>query len=200
MTHIYHLKGDDDEVYKYFTRIDETLKKVGIPTDPVYKSGFLIEQAVKHGDMDQAEKYMESILEIMLERRDSYMLATMQSMFAHALRQKGDLEKAIFYYRKTIRQWQERGHRAAVAHQLECFGLIAMARERPVHAVKLFSAAEALRKTSNSVRTPDEQEEFEQATLKLQSHIGEGKFNQAWNEGQSMKMEQAIEFALEENG
>jgi len=106
MTHIYNLKGDNDEVLKYFTRIEEILKKAGIPTDPVYKSGFLIEQAVQRGDMDQAENYMESILEIMLERRDNYMLANMQSMFAHALRQNGDLDKATFYYRRTIRQWR----------------------------------------------------------------------------------------------
>ncbi|MGD8402317.1 MAG: adenylate/guanylate cyclase domain-containing protein [Anaerolineales bacterium] len=199
MTHIYHLKGDDEEVRKNFSRIDEILKKAGIPTDPVYKSGFLIEQAVKHGDMDKAEKYMESILEIMLERRDNYMLATMQSMFAHALRQKGDLDKATFYYRRTIRQWQERGHRAAVAHQLECFGLIAMARERPARAVKLFGAAEALREVSHSVRTPDEQKEFKDARTSLQLGMDEDEFNRVWEEGRSITTERAIEFALEEN-
>jgi len=199
MTHIYHLKGDDDEVYKYFTRIDAILKKAGIPTDPVYKSGFLIEQAVKRGDMDQAEKYMESILEIMLERRDNYMLATMQSMFAHALRQKGDLDKAAFYYRRTIRQWQERGHRAAVAHQLECFALIAMEQDQYARALKLFGAAEALREVSDSVRTPDEQEEFEDAKASLQSGMNQAEFNTVWEEGRSISMEQAIEFALEEN-
>ena len=199
MTHIYHLKGDDDEVYKYFTRIDAILKKAGIPIDTVYKSGFFIEQAVKRGDMDQAEKYMESILEIMLERRDNYMLATMQSMFAHALRQNGDLDKAIFYYRRTIRQWQERGHRAAVAHQLECFALIAMVQEEPTRAVKLFSAAEALRDVSNSVRTPNEQKEFENAKSSLQSYMNADEFNKIWEEGRSITMEQAIDFALEEN-
>ena len=199
MTHIYHLSGEDDEVHKYFTRIDEILKGAGIPIDPVYKSGFLIEQAVKHGNMDEAEKYMESILEIMLERRDNYMLATMQSMFAHALRGYGDLDKATFYYRRTIRLWQERGHRAAVAHQLECFGLIAMVREQPTRAVKLFSVAEALREVSNSVRTPDEQKEFEGAKSKLQSGMDEDEFNKVWKDGRSMTMEQAIEFALDEN-
>jgi len=197
MTHIYHLMGDDEEVRKNFSRIDEILKKAGIPIDPVYQSGFLIEQAVKHGDMDKAEKYMESILEIMLERRDNYMLATMQSMFAHALRQKGDFDKSTFYYRRTIRQWQERGHRAAVAHQLECFGLIAMAREQPARAVKLFGAAEALREISNSVRTPDEQKEFENAKSSLQSGMDEDEFNKVWEKGRSITMEQAIKFALE---
>jgi tetratricopeptide (TPR) repeat protein len=198
MTHIYHLKGDADEAYKYFTRIDAILKKAGIPTDPVYKGGFLIEQAFKRGDMDQAEENMESILEIIIERRDNYMLATIQSMFAHALRGNGNLDKALFYYRKTIRMWQERGHRAAVAHQLECFGFIAMAQERTARALKLFGAADALREVSNSVRTPDEQEEFKMAESSLRSGMAEGEFNKLWQEGRSMTMEQAIEFALRE--
>jgi predicted ATPase/class 3 adenylate cyclase len=200
MNHIHHLKGEDDEVHKYIGRIGEILKKAGISIDPVYMGGFLIEQAVKRGDMDDAERHMESMMEIMLERRDNYLLATMQSMFAHALRGYGDLDKAIFYYRRTIRLWQERGHRAAVAHQLECFGLIAMAQEQPARAVKLFSAAEALREVSNSVRTPDEQKEFEDAKSKLQSEMDDNEFNKVWKDGRSMSMEQAIEFALEENG
>ena len=142
---------------------------------------------------------MESILGIMLERRDNYMLATMQSMFAHALRGYGDLDKATFYYRRTIRLWQDRGHRAAVAHQLECFGLIAMTRKRIARAVKLFSAADALRGISNSVRTPDEQKEFEEAKANLQSGMNEDEFSKVWDEGHSISMEQAIEFALEES-
>jgi predicted ATPase/class 3 adenylate cyclase len=199
MIHIYHIKGDDDEVHKYIGRINEILKKAGIPIDPIYIGGFLIEQAVKREDMDEAERHMESLMEIILERRDNYMLATMQSMFAHALRGHGDLDKATFYYRRTIRLWQDRGHRAAVAHQLECFGLIALAQEQFVRAVKLFSAAEALREKSNSVRTPDEQKEFERAETKLRSKMSEDEFNKVWKAGYVMAMEQAIEFALEEN-
>ena len=199
MTHIYNLQGDDEELKKYFTRISEILKKAGIPMDPAYMGGYLIDKAVKHGDMDEAERYMESAMETIVARRDNYLLATLQSMFAHTLRGNGDLDKATFYYRRTIRLWQDRGHRAAVAHQLECFGLIALAREQPARAVKLFSAAEALREVSNSIRTPDEQKEFEDAKSKLQSGMDEDEFNKVWEEGRSMTMEQAIEFALEEN-
>jgi len=198
MTHIYHLKGDDDEVLKYFARINEVLAKAGIPMDPAYKGGFLIEQSVKRGDMNEAENIMESVLEIMLERRDNYMLATMQSMFAHVLRGQGDLDKATFYYRRTIRLWQERGHRGAIAHQLECFALIAIAQNQSARAVKLFGAAEALREVSNSVRTPPEQKEFEEAKANLQSQMDKNGFNKIWDDGYSLTMDQAIEFALEE--
>ena len=198
LTHIYHLQGKDDEVYKNVTKMNGILNKAGFPADSVYTNEFMIDQAVKRGDMEEAERYMKAAMEIIEARRDNYMLATMQSMFAHALRGHGDLDKAIFYYRRTIRLWQDRGHRAAVAHQLECFGLIAMAQEQPARAIKLFSAAEALREVSSSVRTPDEQKEFDDAKSSLQSHMNENQFNSLWAEGRSITIEQAIEFAIDE--
>ena len=182
LTHIYHLQGKDDEVYKNVTKMNGILNEAGIPADSVYTNEFMIDKAVKRGDMEEAERYMKAAMEIIEARRDTYMLATVQSMFAHALRGYGDLDKAISYYRRTIRLWQDRGHRAAVAHQL----------------VKLFSVAEALREVSNSVRTPDEQKEFEDAKSSLQSGMNEDEFNKVWESGRSMTMEQAIEFAIVE--
>jgi tetratricopeptide (TPR) repeat protein len=199
MAHINYVKGNFEGVEIYYARIGDVLKKKGAEMDPVYISGFLIEKAVRQGNMEEAEKLMRSTLEIITERRDSYMLATMQSMFAHALRQTGDLDKATFYYQKTIRLWQDRGHRAAIAHQLECFGLIALAQEHIERGVKLFSAADHLRNISNSVRTPVEQKEFDESKTKLQSQMNESEFNKEWSNGQSMTMEEAIELALEES-
>ena len=63
-------------------------------------------------------------------------------------RQLGNFEEALALYRETIPDWQEIGHRGAVAHQLECFAFIAKAQEQGERAVKLMSAAEALRAAS----------------------------------------------------
>jgi len=199
MIHINYTKGNFDEVEKYFSKAGDVLKKNEAEFDPVYISGYLIEKAVRQGNMKEAEKLTESTMEIITERRDSYMLATMQSMFAHALRQTGDLDKATFYYQKTIRLWQERGHRAAIAHQLECFGFIAMAYEDAARATKLLSAAETIRSTIHSVRTPAEQKEFEEAKAQLQTGLDAAEFEKVWKEGQGMTLEQAVDLAVEEN-
>jgi len=133
----------------------------------------------------------------MAERNDKYGLTFMQSSFAHALREHGEFEKALIYYRRTIRLWQDWGHRAAIAHQLECFGFIAQALEDTSRAARLFGAAETIRKSINSLRTPSEQKEFEEAKSSLYSLME--NFDKAWEQGHTMTMEQAIEFALEEN-
>ena len=94
--------------------------------------------------------------------------------------------------------WQDWGHRAAVAHQLECFGFIAQALEDIPRAARLFGAAESIRGSINSLRTPSEQEDFEEARSQLQKKL-KADFEKNWEEGSSLTLEQAIEFALEEN-
>jgi hypothetical protein len=90
------------------------------------------------------------------------------------------------------------GHRGAVAHQLECFAFIAKAQEQGERAVKLMSAAEALREASSSARTPQERIEYDRELAGLRAGMDEETFDLLWAEGRSMTMEQAIEFALEE--
>jgi len=198
MTHYHSIYGGDDEVYRYYEIINGVLRSQNIPNDPVYDGGFKVEQALKKGKFAEAEKIIDSLMFIILERKDNYTLATMQSMFAHALRQIGDLERAEFHYRKTILLWQDRGHRAAMAHQLECFAFIALVQEDPERAAKLLATAETIRNAINSVRTPPEQKEFEDAVAQLRSGMEAAEFEKAWEEGKSMSLENAVSYVLDE--
>jgi len=199
MIHIHTLTGRKSEAARYHKKGIDLLKKAGVPVDPISTAVGLTEDPFIDNDLDGALKYMDNAIAIMTERNDKYGLTFMQSSFAHTLREHGEFDKALIYYHRTIRLWQDWGHRAAVAHQLECFALIAIAQNQSARAIKLFSAAEALREISNSVRTPDEQREFVEAKSGLQSRMDEDQFNNLWIDGHSITMEQAIEFALEES-
>lgn len=50
----------------------------------------------------------------------------------HIKRKLGDYEGAAAIYRQTIVGFQEIGNRAAVAHQLECFGMLAAVQGRDI--------------------------------------------------------------------
>ncbi|HMD81530.1 MAG TPA: hypothetical protein VKE92_09510, partial [Anaerolineales bacterium] len=99
-------------------------------------------------------------------------------------------------YAETLRNWQDLGNRAAVAHQLECFGFLAIHIEEPQRAIKLFAAAGALRERIQSLMTDEERVEYDQAFEQVRSMLTETEFESLWDEGRSMTMEQAIEFAL----
>ena len=199
MIHIHTVTDRKSEAAKYYKKGIDLLKKAGVPVDPISTAVGLTEDPFRENDLDGALKYMDNAIAIMTERNDKYGLTYMQSNFAHTLREHGEYEKALIYYRRTIRLWQDWGHRAAIAHQLECFGFIAQALENTSRAARLFGAAETIRNAVNSLRTPSEQREFEKAKSQLQTGMEEIGFNKAWEEGCSSTLEQAIEYALGES-
>ncbi len=165
----------------------------------VRTEGILARLAFYRGDLAESRKHADRMLDLHKEMGDQLSTTTHQSAMAHAARQLGNFEEALALYRETIQEWQEIGHRGAVAHQLECFAFIAKAQEQGERAVKLMSAAQALREASSSPRTPQERIEYERELARLRAGMNEKTFDLLWAEGQSMDMEQAIEYALNED-
>jgi len=61
------------------------------------------------------------------------------------------------------------------------------------------SAAETLREASNSPMTPQERVEYDNEVASLRVGMDEQTFVSLWAEGRSMTMEQAIEYAFQED-
>jgi predicted ATPase/class 3 adenylate cyclase len=168
------------------------------PEAAVRTEGVLARLAFYRGDLQEARKHADLMLDLHREQGDQLSVTGHQSEMAHVARQLGNYEEALALYRETLPEWQEIGHRGAVAHQLECFAFIAKAQEEGERAVKLMSAAEALRRGSSSQRTPQERIEYDRELAGLRAGMDEKAFNSLWAEGQSMNMEQAIDLALGE--
>jgi hypothetical protein len=91
------------------------------------------------------------------------------------------------------------GNRSAIAHQLECFGFIAIADEKPQRATKLLGAADALREKIHSPMTDQEQIEYDQHVRRLQSMLPGAELNTVWTEGRSMTIEKSIQLAISDD-
>ena len=122
-----------------------------------------------------------------------------QSNLAHLERQFGHHQQALERYRESIVGFREVGQLGAVAHQLECFGFLAMAGDRNERALKLFAAANTLREKVASPMTSDEQRYFDEQIKDLRQKIDAQQFDRIWTNGRALTMEQALELALEEN-
>jgi hypothetical protein len=168
------------------------------PEASVRTEGILARMAFARGDPAQAQKHADLMLDLHREMGDQLSVTGHQSGMAHVARQMGIYQEALALYRETLPDWQKIGHRGAVAHQLECFAFIAKAQEQGGRAVKLMSAAQALREASSSARTPQESIEYDRELAGLRAGMDEKTFDLLWAEGRSMNMEQAIELALEE--
>jgi hypothetical protein len=168
------------------------------PGAAVRTEGILSRLAFYRGDLAEARKHADLMLDLHREMGDQLSVTGHQTGMAHVARQIGHYQEALALYRETLPDWQKMGHRGAVAHQLECIAFIAKAQEQGERAVKLMSAAAALREASNSSRTPQERIEYDRELAGLRAGMDEKTFDLLWAEGQSMNMDQAVDFAMGE--
>ncbi|HMS00636.1 MAG TPA: adenylate/guanylate cyclase domain-containing protein [Anaerolineales bacterium] len=118
------------------------------------------------------------------------------SDFAHVLRQHVELDEALMIYKDVLPKWKDLGHRAAVAHVLECIGFVLIRKEEPERAINLLGAANALREAIDSEMTQIEREEHAKEVSALRELLGEAAFNKEWEKGRKMTMDEAIELAV----
>ncbi len=189
-------RGDETEKEMYFGKLREKIRE----TPETYQAGiFFLGMGMDEkarGNFATAKKHFEDGLVIFKGLSNLNFQLSFRSEIGHVERQTGNLTQARLIYRETIKDWQEMGNRPSIAHQLECFGFLALADEEPQRAVKLFSAAEALREKAQSPMTDYEQIEYDQSVAQVRSLLPEPEFSSLWVEGQSLTMEQAIGFAL----
>jgi len=152
--------------------------------------------AMFRGDFATARERFRQCLPLFNEMGDIHRTNMINSELAHMDRFEGKLELAEAGYRKTIPVWQKLGHRAAIAHQLECFAFLAKSLEQTERAASLLGAAEALRKKININMTPHEKEDYDKEVADLRNNSDEAEFTQAWSKGRAMSVEEAIKFAL----
>jgi predicted ATPase len=189
-------KGDEREKEMYFGKLREGMRESpGSYQAGMFHLGMGMDES-RHGNYEAARKIFEDGEKIFKNIGSSSFQLVMRSEIGHIERYTGNLTQARLIYQNTIKGWQEIGNRSAIAHQLECFGFLAIHDEEPQRAIKLLSAAETLRERINSPRTDYEQVEYDQSIAQLRAMLPEAEFNRLWAEGRAMTMEQAIQLAL----
>lgn len=149
------------------------------------------------GDIEKARALFKQSADAAQKMGNMRIVYSCQSELAHILRRHGEIDEALELYKGVIPGWKELGHRAAVAHELECIAFILSQKEKPDRAVTLLGAAGAIRQLINSAMTVPERAEYEQVLSTLHAQLDENKFKQLWDSGRAMTMEQAIQSALE---
>ena len=153
--------------------------------------------AARLGNYVEARSRFEDCLSLYAKLNDRHRTIMVQSEAAHLERRQGHIAQAKHFYRETILEWQNLGHRAAIAHELECLAMVAKAQENDQRAAKLFGAAEILRENIGLPMTALERLEYEREVNDLHTNMEEARFVKSWAEGRTMSMEQAIALAIE---
>lgn len=148
------------------------------------------------GDIETARARMNEGMELSKQMGNKRMMYSSRSELAHILREHGILDEAYEFYKEVIPGWRDLGHRAAIAHELECMAYILIKRETPERAATLFGAAEALREAIDTEMTSLERVEYDREVTALRAGMDDSDFNRLWSQGRALTMDEAIQLAL----
>jgi predicted ATPase/class 3 adenylate cyclase len=180
--------------------VEEALRlarETGLRSQEAQASEILGFIAIHRNEYDAARTYLKESMRLYEEIGSPFNVILEKSNLAHLERKLENYAEALEYYGETIPAFRDMGQTGAVAHQLECFGFIALAQDQNEQALQLFAAANALRERSSTPMTPDEQVYFDEQLRKLHERMDLNAFNAAWARGRTLKMEQAVASALE---
>ena len=194
---IVDLYSDLNLAQRYVEESLQLAKEAGLRSQEAQAFEILGFIATHRNQPDAARRYLAESVRAYEEIGASFNVILEKSNLAHLERKLGNYADALEYYRETITAFRDMGQTGAVSHQLECFGFIALSQNQHERALQLFAAANVLREKSNTPMTPDEQAYFDEQLKTLREHMDLPKFESIWSKGQAMRIEQAIQFALD---
>lgn len=195
----YLIKGESEKGQIYFAEVIELVEKYEVLFVRAWVHYAQAIQAQMAGQIAEAERHYMLTIEANEKLGNQRLATTGRSELAHLYRQEGREDEAAAIYRQTILSWQEQGHRAAVAHQLECFAYVAIARGEYEYAAQLLGAAQIARERANSPSTDRQEiEERERALRRLEVETGTDELERLIEVGRSMGLDEGVAFALNE--
>ncbi len=192
------LHGDTNAAERYADEAIRVSREAGIEWTVATAHEMKGNIAFHRKEYDEARALIEKAVQAYREVGAHFNVIIAKSSLAHKERLSGNYAIALDIYRETIVAFRDIGQMGAVAHQLECFGFIALAQDHPERTLQLFAAANALREKGGTPMTPDEQIYFDEQLKGMRDELNSMEFDSIWSKGYAMTMEQAIDFALEE--
>jgi predicted ATPase/DNA-binding SARP family transcriptional activator len=151
------------------------------------------------GDYEQAYTSLResAVLAEEFGNRISYLFT--RSLLGYLALQQGKISEAHEIFTETVRSFFDDKNEIGVAFDLEGMAGLFVAVGKYEMAVQLIGWSDALRKRIGDARPPLEQADVDKIIGACLTKMGEVVFSDAYDEGQAMTLEEAVEYALSEN-
>lgn len=154
--------------------------------------------AGRQENYDQARPYLEEALSFCRTLGDIWSSAANLYLLGEVLFRQNDMDQSSRFFAESLKLNQKVGDKLMIGFALHNLGKIANHHGDTEHALRLFSAAKMLRgdmsdTTSWSLTNHGQ---CERDIAELRTGIEKATFEVAWNQGQIMSMDEAIESAL----
>jgi predicted ATPase/serine/threonine protein kinase len=115
---------------------------------------------------------------------------------ADVARLRAEHALALGLYRQSLTIWWKLGEKPELVRPFEQIAEVLMASGQPDLAVRLWGAAEGLRKVFACPRRSSETERYGRNVAVAREALGDERFAAAWTQGQAMTVDQAVEHVL----
>jgi len=157
---------------------------------------FLGDFSLNRGEIDKAESaYEESVAILRVLENQSMLGFTVRRLGILALR-RGDIESAKWLFEESLQLNQAVNHTQGIAHCIAALAGAAAKQGELVRAARLMGATEAVVESISTPMYQFDQNEFDLNMVDVRAQLEDVQFRAAWSDGQSMSLEEAIEYAM----
>jgi tetratricopeptide (TPR) repeat protein len=158
---------------------------------------FLADAALNHNEIDWARSLYEESTTMLRQVGDLNFLGYSIRRLAHLLWREGEHEEAFALCRESLKLNHQLSDLRGVIACLAGFAAIAVARNEFSRAANLMAAVETLAATIGIRLLYIDKMEYERNLALLKDKLDGKTLAQFWSQGKTMRLEQAISFALE---
>jgi tetratricopeptide (TPR) repeat protein len=155
---------------------------------------FLSNFTRRYGDLSLARRQAEESLQMHQEIGDLFGLMDSLHELGRAALDMGDLETARYCFIQSLDVLAPLGYRTVVAIVLDHLAAEAIKRGRPLRAVRLGGASEALKEAAGG-RAPPEFVDLPDPRDLVRMLLSKEEIATAWDEGRAMSLDEAAAYA-----
>lgn len=155
--------------------------------------------ALDQNNLVEARARLEEGLALQREVGDRWSVANALNNLGNLARAQGDYRTARSFYRESLEIYQEFGDKRALAYLLEDMGCMASLQQQAERALCLVGSASILREEVGSPLSATEINKIDSMLELTHRLLDETARARAISQGRSMTLEQAVEFALDDN-
>jgi hypothetical protein len=148
------------------------------------------------GDLEAASPLVQQGLELCRAENDKWQISWGLEVLGNVKRLEGDLAEASRLYLESLHLKVSVNDRVGIVYVLEAFAQLAAAYSQFKRATVLWGAAEKLSQAITLYLIPTKSQIYTSSIPAARAHLGKEAFQEAWEEGRSMKTQEAIAYAL----
>jgi tetratricopeptide (TPR) repeat protein len=193
-------QGDQERAISLSERAAELYRETGDRRGHALAVSNLGGIALERGEYAKAASLSEQAYGLFETLEDSEGMAFALVNQGFAALSEREHERAITLLRRALRLLAELQFRDVIGYCFEGLAAVLAFTGQTEPAARLLGAAEALRESLGVDLAPAERETHEETAAAVRQALGEDRFSAAWRLGRELALDEAIAYALQEEG